>query len=38
MKDRENVSSGKVKCDSLTGKSVTHSTIGEFDPHMNKIQ
>ena len=37
MKDIEIVSSGKVKYDSLTGKSLIDSTIGQFDPHMNKI-
>ena len=38
MKDIEKVSSGKVKYDSLTGKSVIDSTISQFDPYMNKIQ
>ena len=37
MKDIEIVSSGKVKYDSLTGKSVIDPTISQFDPHMNKI-
>ena len=37
MKDIEKVSSGKVKYDSLTGKSVIDSTISRFDPSMNKI-
>ena len=37
MKDIEEVSSGKVKYDSLTGKSVTDSTISRFGPYMNKI-
>ena len=37
MKDIEKVSSGKVKYDSLTGKSVIDSTISQFDPYMNKI-
>ena len=37
MKDIEKVSSGKVKCDSLTGKSVIDPTISRFRPHMNKI-
>ena len=37
MKDVEIVSSGKVKYDSLTGKSVTDCTISQFDPYMNKI-
>ena len=33
----ENVSSGKVKYDSLTGKSVIDPTISRFGPYMNKI-
>ena len=37
MKDIEIVSSGKVKYNSLTVKSVIDSTISQFDPHMNKI-
>ena len=37
MKDTENVSSGKVKYDSLTGKSVIDPTISRFGPYMNKI-
>ena len=37
MKDIEKVSSGKVKYDSLTGKSVIDSTISRFDPFMDKI-
>ena len=37
MKDIEKVSSGKVKYDSLTGKSVIDATISRFDPYMNKI-
>ena len=37
-KDIEKVSSGKVKYDSLTGKSVIDSTISRFRPYMNKIQ
>ena len=37
MKDIENVSSGKVKYDSLTGKSVIDPTISRFGPYMNKI-
>ena len=37
MKDIEKVSSGKVKSDSLTGKSVIDSTISRFDLYMNKI-
>ena len=36
-KDIEKVSSGKVKYDSLTGKSVIDPTISRFDPYMNKI-
>ena len=31
------VSSGKVKYDSLTGKSVIDPTISRFEPYMNKI-
>ena len=37
MKDIEKVSSGKVKCDSLTGKSVIDASINQFGPYMNKI-
>ena len=37
MKDIEKVSSGKVKYDSLTGKSVIDPTISRFNPYMNKI-
>ena len=37
MKDIEKVSLGKVKYDSLTGKSVIHSTVSQFNPYMNKI-
>ena len=37
MKDIEKVSSGKVKYDSLTGKSVIDPTISRFGPYMNKI-
>ena len=33
----EKVSSGKVKYDSLTGKSIIDSTISRFGPYMNKI-
>ena len=36
-KDIEKVSSGKVKYDSLTGKSIIDSTISRFKPYMNKI-
>ena len=37
MKDVEKVSSGKVKYDSLTGKSVIDPTISRFGPYINKI-
>ena len=37
MKDKEKVSSGKVKYDSLTGKALIDSTITRFGPYMNKI-
>ena len=37
MKDIENVSSGKVKYDSLTDKSVIDHTVSRFGPYMNKI-
>ena len=37
MKDIEKISSGKVKYDSLIGKSVIDSTISRFGPYMNKI-
>ena len=37
MKDIEKVSSGKVKYDSLTDKSVIDPTITRFRPYMNKI-
>ena len=37
MKDVEKVSSGKVKYDSLTGKSVVDPTISRFRSYMNKI-
>ena len=36
-KDIEKVSSGKVKYDPLTGKSVIDPTINRFGPYMNKI-
>ena len=36
-KDIEKVSSGKVKYDSLTGKSVIDLTISRLGPYMNKI-
>ena len=37
MKDIEKVSSGKVKYDSLTGKSVIDASISRFGPYMSKI-
>ena len=37
MKDIEKVSSGKIKYDSLTGKSVIDSSISRLGPYMNKI-
>ena len=37
MKEIENVFSGKVKYDSLTGKSVIDASISRFGPYMNKI-
>ena len=37
IKDIEKVSSGKVKYDSLTGKSVIDPTISRFGHYMNKI-
>ena len=37
MKEIEKVSSGKVKYNSLTGKSVINPTITRFGPYMNKI-
>ena len=37
IKDIEKVSSGKVKYDSLTGKSVISPTISRFGPYMNKV-
>ena len=37
IKDIEKVSSGKVKYDTLTGKSVINPTISRFGPYMNKI-
>ena len=36
-KDIEKVSSGKVKYDSLTGKSLIDPTINRFGPYMDKI-
>ena len=37
MKDIEKVSSGKVKYDSLTGKSVIDPTVSRFGPFINKL-
>ena len=37
VKDIERVSSGKVKYDSLTGKSAMNPTISRFGPYMEKI-
>ena len=37
IKDIEKVSSGKVKYNSLAGKSVIDPTISRFGPYMNKI-
>ena len=37
MKDIEKVSSGKLKYDSLTGKSVIDASISRLGPYMNKI-
>ena len=37
MKEIEKVSSGKVKYNSLTAKSVIDPTISRFRPYMNKI-
>ena len=37
MKDIEKVSLGKVKYDSLAGKSIIDPTISRFGPYMNKI-
>ena len=37
MKDIKRVSSGKLKYDCLTGKSVIDSSIRQFGPYMNKI-
>ena len=37
MKEIENVSSGKVNYNSLTGKSVIDPTVTRFGPYMNKI-
>ena len=37
MKEIEKVSSGQIKYNSLTGKSVINPTITRFGPYMNKI-
>ena len=37
LNDIEEVSSGKVKYNSLTGKSIIDSNISRFEPYMNKI-
>ena len=37
MKDIEKASSGKVKYDPLTGKSVIDPTISRFGPYMNNL-
>ena len=37
IKNIEKVSSGKVKYDSLTGKSIIDPTITRFGPYMNKV-
>ena len=37
MKEIEKASTGKVKYNSLTGKSVIDPTITQFEPYMNKI-
>ena len=37
VKDIEKLSSGKVRYDSLTGKSVIDFTISRFGSYMNKI-
>ena len=37
IKEIEKVFSGKIKYDSLTGKSVIDPTISRFSPYMNKI-
>ena len=37
MKEIDKISSGKVKYNSLTGKSVIDSSITQFRPYMNKI-
>ena len=37
MKNIEKVSNGKIKYDSLTGKSVIDPTISQFGPYMKKI-
>ena len=37
MKDTEKVSSGKIKYNSLTGKSVIDPKISQLGPYMKKI-
>ena len=37
MKDIEKVSSGKIKYDTLTGRSLIDASISRFGPYMNKI-
>ena len=37
MKDIERASSGKVKYNALTGKSVIDPTVSRFGPYMNKV-
>ena len=37
MNDTGKVSSGKIKYDSLTGKSIIDPTISRFGPYMNKV-
>ena len=37
MKDIEKVSSGKIKYNSLTGKSVIDPTVSQLGPYMKKI-
>ena len=37
MKDMEKLSSGKVKYDSLTGRSVIDPTISQLGPYLKKI-
>ena len=37
MKDIERVSSGKIKYNTLTGKSVIDPTVSQLGPYMKKI-